>query len=94
MFGIQLRPNLEAFKEGNYGAGAGQSADALAAVREAFESQGKGKTAKTPAVKRQAAGKTWCVLLGFGFKPSSHAFEPKFELGKLLSERHCLMAEL
>ena len=45
--------------------------DALAAVREAFEAQGKGKTAKTPAVKRQAAGKTWCGTTraqGFGLE--------------------------
>lgn len=39
--------------------GAASSVDALREVREAFQAQGKGKTAKTPAVKRQAAGKTW-----------------------------------
>jgi len=45
----------------DYYAGAAQSADALRSVREAFEAQGKAKTEKKPAVKRHAAGQTWCA---------------------------------
>ena len=39
-----------------------QSAAALQSVREAFEAQGKAKTEKKPALKRHAAGQTWCAV--------------------------------
>ena len=44
-------------------AGGMQSAAALQSVREAFEAQGKAKTEKKPAVKRHAAGQTWCAAM-------------------------------
>ena len=53
---LELTARLVFFDAG----GGAQSADALKAVRDAFEAQGKTKV-KKPAMKRQAAGKTWCV---------------------------------
>ena len=60
-----LNPTMQS--QGHDVAGSMQSADALRSVREAFEAQGKVKTEKKPAVKRHAAGQTWCgsdVLVG------------------------------